>query len=98
MISNHWILQNVSQIVIIILDWLFHVIELNDSNTKANKRFNNHSDFQVNTTLLTRQTFNYDGIYSWKCLSVNQLNCLVNDNTYYFITDFDIQCRFNLAL
>lgn len=47
-----------SQIVIIILDRVFHAVELNDSNTNANKWFNNHSNFQVNTTSLTRQTFN----------------------------------------
>lgn len=65
--------------------------EFNDSNTNANKWFDNHSDFQANTTSLSRQTSNYDNIYSRERLSVNQLDCIVNDNNFDFITDSDIQ-------
>lgn len=64
---------------------------VSSSNNSINKWFDNHSDFHINTTLPTRQTSNYSDIYSRERLSVNELDCIVNDKHFDSFSVSDIQ-------
>lgn len=57
-----------------------------NDNISTNKWFNNHSDFQTNTS-----TSNSIDIYSRERLSVNQLDLIVNDNNFDSFSVSDVQ-------
>jgi len=63
----------------------------NDNNTNINKWFDNHSDFHMNTTLPMKQTSSFTDTYPRERLSVNKLDCIVNNKHFDSFSVSDIQ-------
>lgn len=62
----------------------------NNSNTNPNRWFENHSDFQGNTTVQTKIIPGNPSIYDRERLSVNELENIVNDTHFDTLTGSDI--------
>jgi len=63
----------------------------NNNTSTTNKWFDNHSDFHTNTTLPIRQTSNSTDIYSRERLSVNELDCIVNNKNFDTFSVSDVE-------